>query len=296
MNVEANIAIEFISENKEYKCDCGKKYIDNSGLRKHKLKCKLLTVDSKFEDKDNEIAMLKNKIAQYEVRHKKLVNKNEELVKIHADEIQKKDDEIHALKLAVTVPAVTVPAVTVSNKIKADDFLLKKCANAINLETFSKNFQVDEDDFDAEEMADSAQWLVNIIHRNTKNMDVTERPFHIFFNTNTHKSILYYLRENEWVECDDEGVRNFIRRVIMNIRSKLMSMQKNETLNKLIYDKETYTPEKDDDGEYIEKNWDDHNPKSPILDELDCFKMVIGDLSSNNKNVLKLMRDKYTIQ
>jgi hypothetical protein len=155
---EENIVIEIKAEKKEYKCACGKEYIDNSGLRKHKLKCKLLTVDSKFEEKDDEIATLKNLIAQYEVRHKKLVAKNEELVKIHADEIQKKnfeiqkkDLEIHALKLAVTyqpvVAAVTAPAAPpvepVAKKIKPVEFLLDKCANAINIDTFATNFKID---------------------------------------------------------------------------------------------------------------------------------------------------------
>jgi hypothetical protein len=208
-----------------------------------------------------------------------------------------------AATVAPAAPPVT-PVSPVSKKMKPLEFLVEKCGNAIDLEDFKANFQVEEDDFNAEELATPVQWLVNLIDRNTEHIDVTQRPFHIIHNSNSHKSLLYIKKGNEWLECNDTEVGYVIRKILgMGINSSSRSIMKTylkikdqEVINATEYDKRTYIPEKDEDGEVKEKKWSDHKPTSRLLEELDEFKKIIFSLSNRTKDVLKSMKDRYTLQ
>lgn len=69
----------------QYKCDCGKAYVGRSGLRKHKLKCSLINVDYKLEDKDNEIDTLNKKLAQQVLAVKQIHVKVDDVSKEHIE-------------------------------------------------------------------------------------------------------------------------------------------------------------------------------------------------------------------
>ena len=63
------------------------------------------------------------------------------------------------------------------------------------------------------------------------------------------------------------------------------------------YDKRNYIPVKDADGYVIEKDWKRHYPKSYRLEELGLnFRVIINSLSNKSKEVVKSLKDKYTLQ
>lgn len=276
------------SDSAAYKCDCGKQYSDRSGLRKHKLKCRKLTVIDKLDEKDEEIAALKLLVAQYDARLKKLGIKHAALIETHAEEIRQ-------LTQKVQLGSQVLPQEPIVKKLKPEDFLIERCANAINCADFINTFAVERDDFTHDKFIDGPRWLFNVIERNLKGIGPTERPFHVIINSNTHKVSLYVKKDNEWVQCDDEAVQNFMRSFLRPILKVLVLIQDEEKRNILKYAIANYIPEKDQDGELIEKDWKKHRLNSQLLDDLDEYHRIILSNSSMFKDFLKLMKDKFTI-
>ena len=303
MNIEVeNIIIQVCSEGSgsgsdsdAYKCDCGKQYANRSGLHKHKSKCKKLTVIDKLDEKDEEIATLKSLVAQYDARLKKLGVKHAALMESHAEQIRQLNQKVE-LQIPILPQVIAEPIPVAVKKLKPEDFLIERCANAINCAKFIESFTVEEGDFTHEKfLQGGAQWLFNLIERNLKGIGPSERPFHVIMNTNTHKASLYLKIDNEWVQCDDVGVQNYMRTFLSPILRKMMALEKEERRIRLIFDQQSYYPEKDDDGDVLVKDWDKHSINSELLEDFLQYKTIVLSNSSRSKDFLKLMKDKFTL-
>lgn len=326
-NSEENILIEMdpapLTE-RTYKCDCGKSYAERSGLRKHKLKCPLPNA-TKLEDLEDEVKSLLNKTAQFEARIKKLAEKNEELTKQlederrqHTVEIQLKNhlidtknqildnlmNVVNATRSHVvgttgnSIAPIPIPLIPPKKKLINEEYLKENCSDAIDALEFMGTIEYEEDDFEGDAIRNTVPWFVNIIDRNLKNtiVDVNRRPFHFIRDSNTKKTIMFVKTKDGW-SCDPSKIESILRKARLRCKNKLLMMTNEAREIQTQADKQYYYPEKDEDGELIVKDWSTHRPKSDYIEYLEIgINMMIKDLGDNDREVIRLMKDLYTLK
>ena len=165
---------------KNYICQCGKDYITNSGLWRHKQKCEYVeNVNSTINQQ----------------------NLSQEFV---LDVIKKQQDQITELTNTIKEMAPLINNTnntinnTQNNKFNINVFLNEDCKNAINMTDFIKSIKISIEQLDAIKTTGMADGLSSAIITNLKNLSVYERPIHC---TDIKRETLYIKDDNQW-ECD----------------------------------------------------------------------------------------------
>jgi len=181
-----------------YNCDCGKKYKERTGLWKHKKKCFF-----KNEENNNDNLQITDEhlIKLLINQCKELRNENKELIEI----IKQNSNNI-----------VYFNNNNSNNKtFNLNLFLNETCKNAMNLTEFVDSLKIQLSDLENVGKLGYVEGISNIIIKNLKELDVTQRPVHC---TDKKREILYIKNENKW-EKDDEQKKN-LRNAIKKIASK----------------------------------------------------------------------------
>jgi len=181
----------------QFECQCGKIYKYDSGYYRHKKKCVTVN-DTKEEDSsikndtDN-----KNDLINY------LIKENQEFKNLIL-EIVKKDTYNNSHN-------------TTNSHNKAFNlnfFLNETCKDAMNITEFVDSIKLQLSDLEKVGELGYVAGISNIIVKNLKELDVTQRPVHC---TDKKRETLYVKDENKW-EKDDEKKK--LRKVIKRVASK----------------------------------------------------------------------------
>jgi hypothetical protein len=181
---------------KTYVCDCGKFYVDRTGLWKHKQHC-----DVKIIVNNEGITGLTNLVLE-------VVKSNNEL--------QKQNQEMQKQILDICKNGIinsTNSTVNSNNKtFNLQVFLNEDCKDAMNINEFVDSIKFQLADLEHMGQVGYVEGISNIIIKNMNALDVTKRPVHC---TDQKRETIYIKDEGVWTKEDEDNknVRKMIKRV-----------------------------------------------------------------------------------
>ena len=189
---------------KKYVCECGKKYKFQSGLAKHKHKCKFINEQKEEKEKeekeklenqrDKEIQLLKAELADLKLQQEKDTQNASKLL----ETVQQLAENTN--KIVENAGSGNNYTDCYNQKMTINVFLNEECKNAMNLTDFVDQFKVSLEDLQYTRDNGFAQGITNIFTKQLKDMDPTTRPIHC----SDSKRLQFYVKdENEWVKDSD---------------------------------------------------------------------------------------------
>jgi hypothetical protein len=183
-----------------FECLCGKSYKERSGLWRHKQKCNVDSVkevDEKNSDKleeehsDKDLIML-------------LIKENSELKNMMMEVIKNG-----------TSNTINSNNVNSHNKsFNLQFFLNETCKDAMNIMDFVESIKLQLSDLENVGKLGYVEGISNIIVKNLKALDITERPVHC---TDQKRETMYIRDEDKW-EKDESNSK--IKKAIKRVASK----------------------------------------------------------------------------
>jgi len=177
----------------EHVCACNRVYHTRSGLYKHKLKC-----SQKGEDK------LINSLLVTPDLVMKLITQNQEfkeLLMVQSKTISEQSKS--AIELASKVSTNNSHnTINSNNKFNLQFFLNETCKNAITADQFVDNIKITFDDLENVGNKGFVDGISDIILKQLRTLDVTERPFHC---TDVKRETMYIK------ECTKEGDSGWVK-------------------------------------------------------------------------------------
>jgi hypothetical protein len=185
-------------------CECGRLYKERSGLWRHKKKCSFVSYLSCETQCKQTYTDKKDELIDY------LIKENKEIKEL-------------ILELAKKDTYTTTHNTNSHNKsFNLQFFLNETCKDAMNIMDFVDSIKLQLSDLERVGELGFIDGISNIIVKNLKELDVTERPIHC---TDKKREILYVKNENKWEKEDDEKKK--IRKVIKNVANKnILLLQK----------------------------------------------------------------------
>ena len=168
-------------------CNCGKEYSCKQSLYVHKKKCpEIMVTKNNDEINEKELIML-------------LVKQNSELLEVIKNGTHNTMINNHS-----------------NNKtFNLQFFLNETCKDAMNIMDFVDSIKLQLSDLENFGEIGYVNGISNIIVKNLKELDITERPVHC---TDKKRDILYIKDENKWEKEDSENKK--MRRVIKKVANK----------------------------------------------------------------------------
>jgi hypothetical protein len=169
----------------EFKCDCGNIYKHHSGLWRHKKTCELekeYTKDYKKPDEptDKDLIML-------------LIKENSELKTMMMKVLENGTNN-------TTNTTNTTHTNSHNKAFNLNFFLNETCKDAMNITDFVESIKLQLSDLEKVGELGYVEGISNIIVKNLKDLDVTQRPVHC---TDKKRETMYIKDEDKW-EKDDE--------------------------------------------------------------------------------------------
>jgi hypothetical protein len=181
-----------------YICECGKKYRHRQGLWKHKKNCKIETNTDNLKE-PNEIKILTNLVM---------------------DVIKQNNDLTHKIFDICKNNSSTINTINSNNKtFNLQFFLNETCKDAMNIMEFVESIQLQLSDLERLGEIGFVEGISNIIVKNLKQLDITQRPVHC---TDKKREVLYIKDENKWEKEDEEKKK--IRKIIKKVANKNIRM------------------------------------------------------------------------
>jgi len=204
----------------EYFCDtCGKGYKHRSGLSRHKKKCFTLVYESveKKGEMVTNVTMLPKKNDNTKNRKTEISEKDAEInalkIQMLEKELKHKDQIIDILKTkGNTTNNNTNNFNNCNNKnLTVNLYLNEHCKDAMNLTDFVNQITVQLEDILFQDRTTSAEGLSNIITKQLKNLEPTERPIHCSDQRRQH----FYIKEGEeWTQkSGDKEMEKSVRQI-----------------------------------------------------------------------------------
>jgi hypothetical protein len=193
------------SQKNKFICSfCNKQYKDNSGLWRHKKKCNNGDQDlNKMDEEQEPQPADKDKLIDY------LIHEHTELKNLIL-EIVKKD----------SITNNTNNTINSHNKsFNLQFFLNETCKDAMNIMEFVESIQIQLSDLEKVGELGYVEGISNIIIKNLKGLDVTQRPIHC---TDKKREVLYVKDEDLWQKEDEQNKK--VRTAIKKISDKNMRL------------------------------------------------------------------------
>jgi hypothetical protein len=194
--------------------NCGKEYKDNSGLWRHKKKCNseviLNSVELEILQKSNEIQELKE-IMKY------LMKENSEMKHMMMEVVKQGTHN--------TTNNNTTHTNSHNKAFNLNFFLNETCKDAMNIMDFVESIKLQLSDLEKVGELGYVEGISNIIVKNLKELDVTQRPVHC---TDKKRETVYIKDDNKW-EKDEEKTKmhKLIKRIAFK-NQKFISKFKEE--------------------------------------------------------------------
>ena len=191
-------------QQKTYVCDCGKKYVDRTGLWKHKQHC-----DGKNNANSEGITSLTNLVLE-------VVKNNNEIQKQNV-ELQKQNQEMQQQMIDICKNSVinnnTINNVNSHNKtFNLQVFLNEDCKDAMNITDFINSINLQLSDLEHVGEVGYVEGISNIIIKNLKALDVTKRPVHC---TDPKRETIYIKDGDVWEKDEDDNKK--LRKMIKSV-------------------------------------------------------------------------------
>ena len=195
-----------------YACDCGKSYKHSSTMYAHKKKCsveinksvKECAFDKPVEPCDKELIML-------------VVQQNAELMK--------KNDELQNMMMEVIKNGThnTTNNNSHNKSFNLNFFLNETCKDAMNITDFVESIKLQLSDLEKVGEIGYVEGISNIIVKNLKGLDVTQRPVHC---TDKKRETMYVKDEDKWEKDEEQKKMHTMVKKVANKNVKMLSMFK----------------------------------------------------------------------
>jgi hypothetical protein len=172
---------------------CNKTYQTSSGLWKHKKVCNTTETNKEDDITEKELIIMLLK------QNSQLIEQNAELVKNGIQNTNNYNTNINSH----------------NKSFNLHFFLNETCKDAMNIMDFVETIKLQLTDLEKIGEVGYVNGISNIIVKNLKQLDITERPVHC---TDKKRETLYIKDENKWEKEDDEN--NKMRKVIKKVANK----------------------------------------------------------------------------
>jgi hypothetical protein len=188
---------------KKYICSCGKEYNYRQGLYFHKKTCKIIDINNELDINDNN--PINNETSSDKELINYLIKENQEFKNLIL-EIVKKDTMTNCNNTN-----------TINNNktFNLQFFLNETCKDAMNIMDFVDSIKLQLSDLEKVGEIGYVEGISNIITKNLKALDVTQRPIHC---TDKKREVVYIKDENKWEKEDDNKKK--LRKAIKKVASK----------------------------------------------------------------------------
>jgi hypothetical protein len=192
-----------------FQCEkCDKEYKDYSGLWRHNKKCKDSNIQPKSKDSDSSNFVFDKDFVMM------ILKQNQEIVKQNS-ELQNQIMEV--VKNGTNNTTNTLNSHNKSFNLQF--FLNETCKDAMNIMDFVESIQLQLSDLEKVGEIGFVEGISNIIVKNLKALDVTQRPVHC---TDKKREVLYVKDEDKWEKQDEDNVK--LRKVIKKVTDKNMRL------------------------------------------------------------------------
>ena len=202
--------------NHTFKCECGKNYKHRQGLWKHKKKCVEDYLDVNIQDDNNvKINSKKNETIADKDLIMMLIKDNNELRKMMMEQQSLMlDNNNKVLEICKNGTHNTTNTHTNSHNkaFNLNFFLNETCKNAMNIMDFAESIQLQLSDLESVGEMGYVEGISNIIVKNLKALDVTERPIHC---ADKKREVIYIKDEDKWEKEDNDKkkIKNVINKI-----------------------------------------------------------------------------------
>jgi hypothetical protein len=184
---------------------CSKEYKDYSGLWRHKKKCPLPAAPA-APNHNAEDMLTKDHIIMM------LIKQNSELIK---ETTEVKSMIMEVLKNATAHQTINNNTNCHNKSFNLNLFLNEKCKDAMNIMDFVDSIKLQLSDLENVGKAGFVNGISNIIVKNLKALDETQRPVHC---TDKKREVIYVKDEDKWEKEDAEYKK--VRKAIKTIAKK----------------------------------------------------------------------------
>ena len=192
-----------------FACICGKKYKARNSLWYHKQKCRSVHFENEHQNCDSEVKMLTNVVLAVVKQNQEFVKENGDLKHLIID-AQKQ-----MMKVIENGTHNTTNNTNSHNKaFNLNFFLNETCKDAMNIMDFVDSIQLQLSDLEKVGEIGYVEGISNIIVKNLKQLDITQRPVHC---TDKKRETMYIKDENKW-EKDESN--NKIKKAIKQVAFK----------------------------------------------------------------------------
>lgn len=209
----------------EFECNCGKVYKHQSGLCKHKKKCK----GTPKQIKDNTADIPSETIPQNPPVDMTMVfeilKQNQEFKDLMMEqakqlmELQHKSDQQNQIILEAVKDGklgnTTNNNNTTNNKFNLNVFLNETCKDAITMNEFINSIEVSMDDFVETGKLGFVDGISKIMLERMQDMEMHTRPMHC---TDLKRETLYIKNEDAWEKGDQD--KTLLRKAVKNVAKK----------------------------------------------------------------------------
>jgi hypothetical protein len=193
----------------EYICHCGKSYKHQASLSRHKLTHK--EENHFFQNMNEEMPIIdSNQILQIVKENQEFKQMFIELNKIIVNQnsnIINQNSNISTLIDLYKTNSTNITNIHSNSHNKTFNlnvFLNETCKDAMNLMDFVNSIQIQLSDLENVGEVGYVKGISNIIIKNLKQLDITERPIHC---TDAKREIIYIKDDNKWEKEDDDNKR-----------------------------------------------------------------------------------------
>jgi hypothetical protein len=192
---------------KKFICLCGKKYVDNSGLWRHKKKCNKDNEDNKSPIFVNEPVETKVEPPQYEKFDKEML-----IIQLLKQNQELQQSLIELSKKSITITNNTSTNNSHNKTFNLQFFLNEECKDALNISEFVSSIKVELDDLETTGRLGYVEGVSRIMNKSLKELDINKRPIHC---SDLKREILYIKNDDQWIKEEETKpiLKNAIKQV-----------------------------------------------------------------------------------
>ena len=183
----------------KYACECSKTFKTHGGLWKHKKKC----------DNHN-IVTETNMVSSNQIDE----------VKSLMNYLMKENSELKHMMMKVIETGTHNTTTNSHNKaFNLNFFLNETCKDAMNITEFVESIKLQLSDLEKVGELGYVEGISNIIVKNLKNLDITQRPVHC---TDKKRETMYIKDENKWEKDEEQKKMHKIVRKVTDKNARML--------------------------------------------------------------------------
>jgi len=260
------------SQKSQHECTCGKTYKDNSGLWRHKQKCKTVNYESNNNNENTKVidvdAIDKDQLILM------LIKQNADLIK---DTSEFKNMMMEVIKNGTHN---TTHMNSHNKTFNLQLFLNETCKDAMNIMDFVDSIKLQLSDLESVGQLGYVEGISKIIVSNLNLLDETKRPVHC---ADSKREVMYVKDDNKWEKesAEKSKLRNAIKcvtrknsKLLKDFRLQYPGCDKSDSKLSTKYDKLTLEAfgGKGDDNEGKEDKIIRNIAKNVIIDKINYIE------------------------